>query len=212
MFSGEGIVDRELGTPQGGIISPTLANFTLNGLEEVVDKSTRSITKSAMKQKHLRSGLKLNLAVATVRYADDFLVTARSKYLIETYILPQIVNFLKERGLELSKEKTRILTVTEGLDFLGYTFKYHEQWKVREHFFKERIGQNGIALYPLKNKVYNIIAKLREIFRESYNDTAYTLISKINPILRGWYGYYNLSQSTKYRGYVRQAVFSFCVK
>ena len=212
MFSTEGIVDRELGTPQGGIISPTLANFTLNGLEEVVDNSIKSITKSVMKTKNLKSGLKLNLAVATVRFADEFLVTARSKYLIKTFILPQIEKFLKIRGLEISKEKTRILTVKEGLDFLGYTLKYREQWKVREHFFKERIGKNGIALYPQKKKVYNIIAKLREIFRKNYNDTAYTLITKINPILRGWYGYFNLSQSSKFRGYVRQAVFSFCVK
>ena len=262
MFSTEGIVDRELGTPQGGIISPTLANFTLNGLEEVVDNSIKSITKSVMKTKNLKSGLKLNFpcswatpplqlsnaplavehrapcrwesgplqlsigqmkwnemkwtemkwAVVTVRFADDFLVTARSKYLIKTFILPQIEKFLKIRGLELSKEKTKILTLKEGLDFLGYTLKYREQWKVREHFFKERIGKNGIALYPQKKKVYNIIAKLREIFRKNYNDTAYTLITKINPILRGWYGYFNLSQSSKFRGYVRQAVFSFCVK
>jgi RNA-directed DNA polymerase len=127
MFSTEGIVDRELGTPQGGIISPTLANFTLNGLEEVVDNSIKSITKSVMKTKNLKSGLKLNLAVVTVRFADDFVVTARSKYLIKTFILPQIEKFLKIRGLELSKEKTQILTVKEGLDFLGYTLKYREQ-------------------------------------------------------------------------------------
>jgi RNA-directed DNA polymerase len=127
MFSNEGIVDRELGTPQGGIISPTLANFTLNGLEEVVNNSIKSITKSVMKTKNRKSGLKLNLAVVTVRFADDFVVTARSKYLIKTFILPQIEKFLKIRGLELSKEKTKILTVKEGLDFLGYTLKYREQ-------------------------------------------------------------------------------------
>jgi len=127
MFSNEGIVDRELGTPQGGIISPTLANITLNGLEEVVNNSIKSITKSVMKTNNLKSELKLNLAVVTVRYADDFLVTARSKYLIKTFILPQIEKFLKIRGLELSKEKTKILTVKEGLDFLGYTLKYREQ-------------------------------------------------------------------------------------
>lgn len=212
MFSGKVILDREMGTPQGGIISPTLANFTLNGLEKVIDNSTSSITKSRLKTKALRSGIKLNLAVATVRYADDFIVTARSKYLIETYIAPEIEKFLKERGLELSKEKTKIITVKEGLYFLGYTLKYRKHWKVRDHFFKERIGNEGIALYPQKNKVYGIITKLRNEFRKSYNESAYTLISKINPILRGWYGYYNLSQSTKFRGYVRQAVFRFCGK
>jgi RNA-directed DNA polymerase len=121
------LIEREMGTPQGGIISPTLANFTLNGLEKIVDNSIRSITKSKMKVKNLRSKLKLNLAIETIRFADDFVVTARSKYLINTFILPEIQKFLRERGLELSKEKTKVLTVKEGLDFLGYTFKYREQ-------------------------------------------------------------------------------------
>lgn len=185
MFSREGVLDRA--SPQGGIISPSLANFTLNGLESVIDNSTSSITKSKLKGPLLAGGprLKFNLAVVTVRYGDDFVVTARSKYLIKAFIIPEIAKFLKERGLELSKEKTKIITIKQGLDFLGYTFKYREQWKVREHFFKERIGRDGIALYPQKNKVYDVITKLREIFRKSYNDTAYTLISKVNPILRG---------------------------
>jgi RNA-directed DNA polymerase len=214
MLSTEGILDLEFGTAPVGIISPTLANFTLNGIEEVVDNSIKSLPffNSVMKTNNLNSGFKLNLAVETVRYSDDFLVTASSQYLINTFILPQIEKFLKLRGLELSKDKTQILTVKEGLDFLGYTLKYREQWKVREHLFKERIGKNGIALYPQKKKVYNIIAKLREIFRKNYNETAYTLITNLNPILRGWYGYFNLSQSYKFRGYVRQAVLSFCVK
>lgn len=185
MFSREGVHDRELDIPQGGIISPTIINFTLNGLEKVIEKSTSTVTKSKMKAKGLRSMLKFNIGVVTVRYADDFVVTARSKYLIKTFIMPEIEKFLQKRGLELSKEKTKIITVKEGLDFLGYTFKYQEQWKVREHFFNERIGRDGIALYPQKKKVYNIITKLREIFRKSSNDTAYTLISKLNPILRG---------------------------
>lgn len=211
MFSREGIEERETGTPQGGIISPTLANFTLNGLEKVVEKSIYPITKSKMKTKGLRSGLKLGLAVETVRFADDFLVTSRSKYIIETYIKPKIVEFLKIRGLELSPEKTKILSIRDGIDFLGYTIKYRDQWKVQQHFFKERIGKEGIALYPQKSKVYAIISKLRTIFRESYQLDAYTLIAKVNPILRGWYNYYNLSQSSKYRDYIRQAVFRFCL-
>lgn len=186
MFSGKEILNREEGTPpQGGIISPTLANFTLNGLEKVIDNSITSITKSKQKTPALRSGLKLNLAIVSVRYADDLVVTARSKYLIKTFIVPEIEKFLKIRGLELSKEKTQIVTVKEGVDFLGYTLKFREYWKVKDHFFKERIGNEGIALYPQKNKVYAIIAKLREIFRKSSNESAYTLISKINPILRG---------------------------
>jgi RNA-directed DNA polymerase len=129
MLSTEGILDLEFGTAPVGIISPTLANFTLNGLEEVVDNSIKSLPffNSVLKTNNLNSGFNLNLAVETVRFSDDFLVTARSQYLINTFILPQIENFLKLRGLELSKDKTQILTVKEGLDFLGYTLKYREQ-------------------------------------------------------------------------------------
>jgi RNA-directed DNA polymerase len=129
MLSTEGILDLEFGTAPVGIISPTLANFTLNGIEEVVDNSIKSLPffNSVMKTNNLNSGFKLNLAVETVRYSDDFLVTASSQYLINTFILPQIEKFLKLRGLELSKDKTQILTVKEGLDFLGYTLKYREQ-------------------------------------------------------------------------------------
>lgn len=129
MLSTEGILDLEFGTAPVGIISPTLANFTLNGIEEVVDNSIKSLPffNSVLKTNNLNSGFKLNLAVETVRYSDDFLVTASSQYLINTFILPQIEKFLKLRGLELSKDKTQILTVKEGLDFLGYTLKYREQ-------------------------------------------------------------------------------------
>ena len=210
MFTKEGVIDIEMGTPQGGIISPTLANFTLNGLETTVNESIKAVTKS--KLKHLRSNLKINLSVETVRFADDFIITARSKYILITYVLPAVVSFLKERGLQLSSDKTRIITLDKGLNFLGYTFKYKILWKVKEHFFKENIGREGIALNPQKEKVYSIIEKLREIFRKSYNESAYTLITKVNPILRGWYAYFNLSQSSKYRGYVRQAVYRFCMQ
>lgn len=122
MFTKEGVIDIEMGTPQGGIISPTLANFTLNGLETTVNESIKAVTKS--KLKHLRSNLKINLSVETVRFADDFIITARSKYILITYVLPAVVSFLKERGLQLSSDKTRIITLDKGLNFLGYTFKY----------------------------------------------------------------------------------------
>lgn len=96
-------MDPLTGTPQGGIISPTLANFTLNGLEEKVIKSIYAITKSREQRKtvKLRDGRleRLSMMVSVVRYADDFIVLARSRNIINKLVNPAVTEFLKERGL-----------------------------------------------------------------------------------------------------------------
>jgi RNA-directed DNA polymerase len=90
------------GTPQGGIVSPVLANMTLDGLESAV--------KEAVSAK-----AKVNL----IRYADDFLVTAESEEILKEQVIPAIHGFLAERGLNLSGEKTKITRIEDGFDFLG---------------------------------------------------------------------------------------------
>ncbi|OYV84542.1 MAG: hypothetical protein B7Z63_06760, partial [Ignavibacteriae bacterium 37-53-5] len=103
-----GFIHRQLfsptvaGTPQGGIISPTVANWALDGLE-----------------KELKEHFHSRYLVHMVRYADDFVITGRSKELLEQDVRPVVEAFLRVRGLELSKEKTRITHIQEGFDFLG---------------------------------------------------------------------------------------------
>ena len=88
----EGIVfPTEAGSPQGGIASPALANMALDGLEAAAHKAAPR-----------------NQKINVIRYADDFVITGASKEVLETRIKPAMVSFLKERGLELSEEKTRI--------------------------------------------------------------------------------------------------------
>ena len=94
------------GTPQGGVISPCLANMTLDGLEEVVACLTKPSDK-----------------VHVIRYADDFVVTGVSREILEDRIKPAIEAFLAERGLRLSEEKTRITSVHKGFDFLGFNVR-----------------------------------------------------------------------------------------
>ena len=101
------------GTPQGGIISPTLANVTLDGLENVV--------KSFSNRKE-----KVNL----VRYADDFIITGSSRELLENKVKPAIEHFLYERGLELSQEKTKISHVKDGFNFLGFNIRKYQNGKL----------------------------------------------------------------------------------
>jgi len=109
-----GYIDRkklfltEAGTPQGGIISPTLSNITLDGLEKEL--------------KPFR-GHKVHF----VRYADDFIVTGDSKELLEQEIKPVIIRFLKERDLTLSEEKTKVTHIEEGFDFLGQNVRKYDR-------------------------------------------------------------------------------------
>ena len=104
-----GIMERdqykrvEAGTPQGGILSPLLANIALDGMERLVKEA-----------KNLQ-GKKINM----IRYADDFIITGVSKEILEEEVKPLIKAFLWERGMELSEEKTKITHISEGFDFLG---------------------------------------------------------------------------------------------
>jgi RNA-directed DNA polymerase len=184
--------DPTTGTPQGGVISQTLANFTLNGLEKAVHDSIRPITNSKVKRlvikKKGRVVKAVSLGVAIVRYADDFIVFAPSKNILTTYIRPAIDNFLAERGLFLSQTKTKLITLKDKgkqLDFLGYTFKYNVRWSYKRNIFYTKGYTGGIALYPNKEKVRNFIRKLYQIFASSNNLSAVELITKLNPIIRG---------------------------
>ncbi len=211
--------DPTNGTPQVGIISPTLANFTLNGLEKAVNESIHPITTSKVKRlvvkKNGRSIKAVSLGVAIVRYADDFIILSKSKNIITKYIRPAVDQFLAERGLSLSPTKTKLFTLKdEGaqLDFLGYTFKYQSRWSAKRNVFYTKGYKGGIALYPNKEKVRNFIKKLSSIFDNSNNLTAVELIMKLNPIIRGWANYYNLDNSTHYRSIVRRSLYLNCWK
>ena len=121
----------EAGTPQGGIISPVLANVTLDGLEA---KLAEKFPKAQ------RPGLKMNM----VRYADDFIITGDSKEWLEHEVKPAVVEFLAERGLVLSPEKTKITHIKDGFDFLG--------WNIRKYSGK-------LLMKPSKANVKRILIR-----------------------------------------------------
>lgn len=152
----------DAGTPQGGIISPVLANMTLDGLEaRLAEKFPRA---------H-RIGLKMNM----VRYADDFIVTGYSKEWLETEVKPVVVEFLVERGLTLSPEKTKITHVSKGFDFLG--------WNIRKY--------NGkLLMKPSKANIKAHLEKIWEVIKENRTAQQANLIRQLNPILRGWANYH----------------------
>ena len=213
---GEEFVETITVTPQGSIISPTISNFVLNGLEECIQKSLKGITGGkAFRRNIYKDGVRtkmLTFHTKTVRYADDFVVITSSRRILELRIRPAVEQFLKERGVSLSEEKTKMFSISSGteLNFLGYTFKYRTKWEYKHSFFKERIGRSGVALYPQKRKLKDIKDKLRKIFRASTNISAYELISKVNPIIRGWANYFNLGESVRFRDYLRFCLYKEC--
>jgi len=152
----------EAGTPQGGIISPVLANMTLDGLEaKLAEKFPKA------KQR----GLKMHM----VRYADDFIITGHSKAWLENEVKPAVVEFLAERGLVLSPEKTRITHIKDGFDFLG--------WNIRTYDGK-------LLMKPSKANVIAHLDKIRQVIKANKTAKQANLIRLLNPILRGWANYH----------------------
>lgn len=152
------------GTPQGGIISPVIANMTLDGLEGCVFASVGATTAARRK-------FKINV----IRYADDFIVTGASKEILEDTVLPAIRQFMLDRGLELSEEKTRITHIDEDFDFLGQT--------VRK--FKGKL-----LIKPSSKSAKAIMGKVRDVIKRNASATQANLIVQLNPIIRGWAMYH----------------------
>jgi len=217
-----GVIDKhiftisESGVPQGGILSPVLANFTLNGLQNVVYKAIHPLTKSKARRIQLPgTDVAYPSYLEIVRYADDFVVLCRNKFILNSLVIPEINKFLLERGLRLSPAKTKIFRLKDGtiLKFLGYNFHYENKWRVKNKFmYSNHVGSRAIALYPDKSKVNDLIRKLKQIFKKSSNLDAYNLIAKLNPCLRGWGSYFNLGNCARYRSLIKNLVYKMCWK
>jgi RNA-directed DNA polymerase len=147
------------GTPQGGIASPVLANLTLDGMESAI--------RAAIDPKHDK--------VNFIRYADDFAVTGASKEILEQKVKPAVIQFLEERGLKLSEEKTVITHITEGFNFLGQNVR--------------KYGQK-LLIKPTRQSVRSVLEKARDHIKKGHGKKAADLIRKLNPLLRGWANYH----------------------
>ncbi len=174
------------GTPQGGIISPLLANIALDGMERLfgVENSKGNYTYPSQRQGDNKG---LNL----IRYADDFVVTAPSREKIVSYVLPKLKTFLKERGMELNEAKTKIVHRDEGFDFLGFN--------IRQYYNNTR----GICLAkPSKKAVKRHLEHIKTVISKNKQMKADELISKLNPIIRGWANYYCYSSAKETFNYI----------
>ena len=156
----------EEGTPQGGIISPTLANMTLDGLQGILAER--------YKRKH-KDGKLYSPMVNLVRYADDFIITSENREVLETEIKPLVADFLAERGLTLSEEKTVITNIEDGFDFLGFNIRK----------FKKQL-----LTKPSKKAQKNFCDKIRKVIKSNKGCRQESLIRMLNPMIKGWGNYY----------------------
>ncbi|WP_321794427.1 group II intron reverse transcriptase/maturase [Caballeronia sp. J97] len=156
----------EAGTPQGGIISPTLANVTLNGLERELIAHLGAKFGIAKAKK-----LKVNV----VRYADDFVITGDSKEILANEVRPWVEAFLAVRGLQLSEAKTRITHIDEGFDFLGWNFRKYS---------------GKLLIKPSKKNAQAFYRKVAETISGNKTVKQEDLIQLLNPMLRGWAQYH----------------------
>lgn len=155
----------EAGTPQGGIISPVLANLALDGLEKVLEEHFgEKNTKKSYKTK-----------VNYVRYADDFIITGISKELLENEVKQLVEAFLAKRGLQLSAEKTVVTHISNGFDFLGQNIRKY----------------NGkLLIKPSRKNMRNFLTKVRDVIKRNPTVRTETLIMQLNPLFRGWANYH----------------------
>lgn len=146
------------GTPQGGLISPLLANLTLDGMEQAAKTAARRKDK-----------------VHFIRYADDFVVTGASKEILEQRVKPALTDFLTQRGLRLSEQKTVLTHISEGFDFLGHTVRKYG---------------DTLLITPAKSKVVVMRKKISELIHAAVGLSQEALLRQLNPRLRGWANYY----------------------
>lgn len=181
-FLKAGFIDKgklhptDLGTPQGGIISPTLALMALSGLE-------KSVKLNGKRKKH--KGKNVNV----IFYADDGIISATSKEVLEGEIKPNLEAFLRERGLELSSRKTKVTHIKEGFDFLGFN--------IRKYLRKATKKEDVLLIKPSKGNTQSFIKSLKHMIKKGIALPTEKLIYALNPKITGWTNYYKGATSSR---------------
>jgi RNA-directed DNA polymerase len=157
------------GTPQGGIVSPALANCALDGLEQLLKENYPA-------GRRVKSLGGLTSSVNFIRYADDFVITSKSKDLLKREVQPLVEQFLQQRGLKLSPTKTVITHVEKGFDFLGQNVRRYPDGK--------------LLIKPSKKNVKTFLEGIRATIKAGIGMSVADLIDQLNPKIRGWANYH----------------------
>jgi RNA-directed DNA polymerase len=170
----------ESGTPQGGIISPLLANIALHGMEEELGIKYKIYGKKNPEIHNISSK-------SLVRYADDFVVLCETREEAEN-LYDELVPYLEKRGLKLAEDKTRVTHITEGFDFLGFNFRHYPTNKEKGRPWKLFIRPSTKSQTKYKNKI-------KTIFEKNKGENVANLIRELNPVIRGTANYWKVSNA-----------------
>lgn len=181
------------GTPQGGILSPLLANVALTVLDEYFAEhwKTNSGT-DYQRTKRRREGLP-NYRI--VRYADDFVVMVNGSQAHAQGLREEVVGVLAPMGLRLSEAKTKVCHVDEGFDFLGFHIQRRR---------KRGTGKHVVYTYPSKKALTSIVGRVRTLTNRSSHPALAVLLRQLNPVLQGWCTYFRHGVSKATFGYLDQ--------
>lgn len=161
----------ERGTPQGGVVSPLLANIALHGMEEAIGVKYDSRGQLIGKR-------------AIVRYADDFACFCETREDAEQ-VQAILREWLKERGLALSPEKTKIVHLSEGFNFLGFNIRHYQAPLTSRTGWK-------VLIKPSKKAVKSVQKQLKEEWNRGKGTNVLAILTRLNPIIRGWANYFRI--------------------
>jgi RNA-directed DNA polymerase len=185
--------NTKMGTPQGGILSPLLANIALSVLDEhFVEVWQRDMATRWLREKRRRHG---HATYRLVRYADDFVVMVAGTKAHAEDLKTEIAAVLSTVGLRLSEEKTMIVDIDEGFDFLGFRIQRQRQ---------QGSNRRYVYTWPSKKSLTSVKAKVRAITRQGTNQTLADLLRQLNGVLRGWTNYFRHGVSHNTFRYVHQ--------
>jgi RNA-directed DNA polymerase len=188
--------DTVTGTPQGGILSPLLANIALSVIDEHFAARWAALGPSWTRAKHRRAG---EPAMRLVRYADDFVVMVAGTRADAEALRSEVSDVLAPMGLRLSEAKTRVCHIDEGFDFLG--------WRIQRRAWRSRTGETAVYTYPSKKSLASIKGKVRQLTRRARHRTLADLLRRLNPVLRGWCNYFRHGVCKRTFGYIDHFAF-----
>jgi RNA-directed DNA polymerase len=179
------------GTPQGGILSPLLANIALSALDEQFARAWAAMGANQGQRQTRR--LRGEPTYRLVRYADDFVILVSGERRHATALMAETEKLIEPLGLMLSKEKTRVVHIDEGFEFLGFAIKR----------CRGRHGRLHVYTYPSKPSLAAVKAKVKAITRTGHDQTLDQLLHRLNPVLRGWCAYFRHGVSKRTFNYLR---------
>jgi RNA-directed DNA polymerase len=184
--------DTNTGTPQGGILSPLLANIALSVLDEHFVEAWQQMGDSSARHRRRKKGL---ATYRLVRYADDFVVLVNGNSSHAEGLREEVATVLAPMGLRLSDEKTKIAHIDEGFDFLGFRIQRQP---------KRGSGKPTVYTFPTKAALAKVKAKVRTMTKEATDQPLAVLCYRLSPVVRGWVNYFRHGTSKATFDYLRR--------